>query len=173
MKAAHLLTEHRAEDQARAWPPSRKNAMVTLSGTPEDNPERAVLNRFVLGIAAMSSVVVKPLRQIIAKPTVPFPSKKPSLTLRQATAVVASASANSIPMDDACRIPRRLEVEGVAGLIENGVACDLISSGSATLVSALHPADEAFDLSQAQARTITGLIGRAKCVDLGIITKLS
>jgi hypothetical protein len=121
----------------------------------------------------MSSVVVKPIGQIIAKPTVPFPSKKPSLTLRQAAAVVASASANSIAMDAACRIPRCLEVEGVAGLIENGVACDLISSGSASLVTAATPRDESFDLTQAQARAITGLVGRAKCFDLGVLIRLN
>jgi hypothetical protein len=154
-------------------PVSKKRQAATLSGVPEDNPERAVLNRFILSIASMNSVVVKPVGQFVARPTVPFPSKKPSLTIRQAAAVVASAAANSIPMDVACSIPRRLEVEGVAGLVENGVACDLVSSGSALLVGAADPADEHFDLSTGQARAITGLIGLRKCIDLGLITRVT
>ncbi len=154
-------------------PVSKERHSATLGGSPEDNPDSAVLNSFVLSIASMNSVVVKPVRQFLAKPTVPFPSKRPSLTIRQAAAVVASASANSIPMDGACRIPRRLEVQGVAGLVENGVACDLISSRSASLVGAANPADECFDLSAGQARAIVGLVGLRKCVDLGILTRLA
>lgn len=84
-------------------------------------------------------------------------------------AIAASASANGIPIDGACRIPRKVVVEDVAGLIENGVACDLLTSGSVTLVSATDPADECFDLSADQARAIIGMIGHCKANDLGII----
>jgi len=151
-------------------PVSKERHTATLGGIPKDNPERAALNQFVLGIAEMGSVVLKPEGQFIAKPTVKFPKSTRSLSLRQAVAIVASASANSIPMDAACRIPRKVIVDGVAGLIENGVACDLLTSGSVALVDARDPADECFDLSAAQARSIIGLIGHRKAVDLGIIT---
>jgi hypothetical protein len=137
-------------------PVSKERHTATLSGIPEDNPERAVLNRFLLSIASMKSVPVKPIRQMIAKPTVSFPQKRPTITQRQAAALVASASANGIPMDGACRIPRRLEVEGIAALIENGVACDLLTSGSASIVQAPDPADECFELTAPQARAIIG-----------------
>jgi hypothetical protein len=73
-------------------------------------------------------------------------------------------------MDGACQIPRRLDVEGVAGLIENGVSCDLLSSGSVTLLPAHRPEDEQFSLSAPQARAVVGLIGQRKCVDLGVLT---
>lgn len=60
----------------------------------------------------MASVVVKPRRQIIAKPTVPFPKKTMKPSLRQATALVAAAAANGVVMDEACVVPRELVVEG-------------------------------------------------------------
>ena len=154
-------------------PVSKERHSATLGGNPEDNPERATLNRFVLGIARMGSVVVKPVGQFIAKPTVKFPKSTRSLSLRQAVAVAASAAANGIPIDGVCRIPRKLVVEGVAGLIENGVACDLLTSGSVTLIAAPDPADECFDLTAAQARAIIGMIGNRKASDLGIITASS
>lgn len=150
-------------------PISKERHSATLSGNPEDNPERATLNRFVLGIAEMRSVVVKPIGQFIAKPTVTFPKSTRTLSLRQAVAVAASAAANGIPLDEACRIPRKLVVEGVAGLIENGVACDLLTSGSVALVTAPDPADECFDLSAVQARAIIGMIGLRKATDLGVV----
>ena len=151
-------------------PVSKERHSATLGGIPEDNPERATLNQFVLGIAQMGSVVLKPVGQFIAKPTVKFPKSTRSLSLRQSVAIASSAAAHSIPMDGACRIPRKVIVDGVAGLIENGVACDLITSGSVTLVEARDPADECFDLSASQARAIIGFIGHRKAVDLGIIT---
>ena len=153
-------------------PVSKERHSATLGGVPDDNPERAALNQFVLGIGQMGSVVLKPVGQFIAKPTVKFPKSTRSLSLRQAVAIVASASANSIPMDGACRVPRRVNVDGVEGLIENGVACDLLTSGSVTLISASNPADEIFELSASQARAIIGLIGMRKARDLGIITKV-
>jgi hypothetical protein len=151
-------------------PISKLRHTATLSGEPEDNPQRATLNRFVQAISPMASTAVKPLGQFVARPTVRFPSKVPSLTTRQAAALVASASANSVTMDGACQIPRRLDVEGVAGLIENGVSCDLLSSGSVTLLPAHRPEDEQFSLSAPQARAVVGLIGQRKCVDLGVLT---
>ncbi|MEL7691907.1 GIY-YIG nuclease family protein [Citromicrobium bathyomarinum] len=153
-------------------PISKERHSATLGGNPRDNPERAILNRFVLGIAEMGSVVIKPIGQFIAKPTVKFPKSTRSLSLRQAVAVAASAAANGILMDGACRIPRKLVIEDVAGLIENGVSCDLLTSGSVTLLTAPDPEDECFDLSAAQAGAVIDLIGLRKASDLGIITAL-
>jgi hypothetical protein len=53
-------------------PASAKRHVATLGGIPDDNPERATLNGFVLSIASMDSVVVKPVGQFIARPTVRF-----------------------------------------------------------------------------------------------------
>jgi hypothetical protein len=151
-------------------PASVERHSATLGGIPDDNPERATLNGFVLSIAQMDSVVVKPLAQFIARPTVHFPNKPRKLSLRQAVAVVASAAANGISMSGECRVPRKLIVDGVVGLVENGVACDLLTSNAVSVEKASDPADEVFSISAQQARAIIGLLGQRKCIDLGVLS---
>jgi len=150
-------------------PASVERHSATLGGLPDDNPKRATLNGFVLSIAHMDSVVVKPMGQFIARPTVRFLNKSRKLSIRQAVAVVASAAANGISMAEECRVPRRLIVDGIAGLIENGVACDLLTSNAVSMEGADNPADEWFVLSAQQAAAIVGLLGQSKCVDLGVL----
>jgi hypothetical protein len=151
-------------------PLTKEKHRATLAGAPKDNPERSVLNRFVLSIAEMNSVVVKPRSQFIPRPTLRFPRSTRSFSMRQAVALAASAAANGIPMDGPCRLPRSLTVENVYGLVENGVACDLVTSNSVELVEALDPADECFGLNARQAHAVVGMLGRRKCTDLGIIS---
>ena len=150
-------------------PVSVERHSATLAGIPDDNPERATLNGFVLAIAQMDSVVVKPAGQFIARPTVRFPNKSRKLSLRQAAAIVASAAANGMILEGACRIPRKLTVDGVAGLVENGVACDLLTSGAVSVDPTADPGDECFVLTARQAAAIVGFVGRQKCVDLGVV----
>jgi uncharacterized protein len=150
-------------------PLSKERHTATLSGEPIDNSERATLNRFVLNIAPMRSVIFKPVGQFVARPTQRYPSKSMKPTVRQAAALVASAAVNGISMDLPCRIPRRVVVDGVAGLVENGVACDICTSGLGNIVPAQNPADECFDLTTDQARRAIGLIGQRKCTDVGVL----
>jgi hypothetical protein len=133
------------------------------------NPERATLNSFVLNIAPMRSVVLKPVGQFLTKATQRYPGKSMAPTVRQAVALVAAASSNGVFLDDACSIPRTVVIDGVPGFVENGVACDILTSGMANVVPASDPAGETFQLSAAQARTVVGLVGLKKCVDLGVV----
>jgi hypothetical protein len=82
-----------------ASPASVERHSATLGGIPYDNPERATLNGFVLSIAQMESVVVEPVGQFTARPTLHFPNKSGKLSLRQAAALVASAAANGISIN--------------------------------------------------------------------------
>ncbi len=141
----------------------------TLGGIPDNNPERATINGFVLGIAVMRSVVIKPISQFTPRPTQKYPGKSMGPSLRQAAALVASATANGISMNDACNIPRRVTIEGVHGFVENGVSCDIMTSGMATIVSAPDPADEMFQLTFPQSHKVVELVGAQKCIDLGVI----
>jgi hypothetical protein len=150
-------------------PLSRERHSATLGGVPDDNPERATLNGFVLGIARMKSVVIKPISQFTPRPTQRYPGKSMGLTLRQAAALVASAAVNGITMDDACEVPRRLQVEDVQGYIENGVSCDILTSGTASVIPAGDPANERFLLTAEQSRKVIGHIGLRKCADLGVV----
>lgn len=133
-------------------PASVERHSATLGGIPDDNPERATLNGFVLSIAHMDSVVVKPVGQFIDKPTVRFPNKSRKLSLRQTVAVAASAAANGISMAGECRIPRKLIVDGVEGLVENGVACDLLTSSAVSIEAAADPPTSAFAFQPSKQR---------------------
>jgi hypothetical protein len=93
--------------------------------------------------------------------------------VRQAVALVASAAVNGVNLDAICRIPRRVTIEGVVGLIENGVSCDILTSRLGTIISAADPADECFELTPEQARKAIGFVGFRKCADLGIAMDVS
>lgn len=149
-------------------PSSGERHSATLGGIPDDDPERATLNGFVLSIAHMRSVVLKPAR-FTTRPTIRYPSKSMKLSERQAVAVIASAAANGIDMSGACRVPRRVVVDAVEGVVENGVACDLLTSNAVSVEGAVNPADEHFVLSAQQTVAIVGLLGQRKCVDLGVL----
>jgi len=151
-------------------PFSKEKHRATLSGIPENNPDQAVLNRFVLAIAPMRSAVLKP----VSKKFIPKATQRNRLkmdpSLRQAAALAASAAANSVFLDGPCDLPRRVTVDGVHGFIENGVSCDIMVSQLATVLPAADPADEVFRLTAKQAATVVRLIGAERCADLGILS---
>jgi hypothetical protein len=151
-----------------ASPFSKDKHTATLSGIPENDSERATLNRFVLAIAPMKSAVLKPINRTFVPKKTQRNREFMAPTLRQAAALAASAAANGVFLDGPCRLARRVEVDGVKGFVENGVACDIVVSRMADIIPAESPADEVFSLSAAQAKIVVGLIGLKKCVDLGI-----
>ncbi len=153
-------------------PASKEKHSATLGGIPDDNPERATLNDFVLSIAHMGSVVIKPIKQFTPHPTLRFPNKSRQASLRQAVALVASAAANGVLMDAECEISRRVTVKDVEGLVENGVSCDILTSGMATVILSDNPAGECFQLTAEQSRKAVGLVGIRKCFDLGVLSKI-
>lgn len=158
-----------ARSLQEASPFSKAKHRETLSGTPEGDPERATLNRFVLAIAPMKSAVLKPLRRtIIPKATQRNRAYFPQ-SLRQAAALAASAAANGVMLDGTCTLARRIEVDGVKGFVENGVSCDILVSGMATVIGANDPLDETYQLSASQAKVVCGLVGLNRCFDLGLL----
>ncbi len=148
-------------------PFSREKHTATLGGIPEDDPETATLNRFLLAINRMDSVVLKPEGRFRPKPTLPHPSKR-APSLRQAVALAASAAANGIVLTGGARLPREVVVDEVPGLLENGVSCDIAKSGMATVLAAQNPANEVFLLNESQAQAVIGFIGLPKAQNLGI-----
>jgi hypothetical protein len=115
-----------------AAPFSLDRHAATLSGEPSDNPERAILNRFLQGIGPVKSVPVKPIGQIARiLPTTPHPSPRLP-TLRCAYALIASAAASGLQLSGAgVTIPRAFSYQGVTAIIENGVARDILKAGLA------------------------------------------
>lgn len=156
--------------ESGASPISLEKHAATLAGVPENNPERATINGFVLSIypeyaKKLNSIPVKPLSQHIAKPSQKYPKKGMTKTVRQAVALAASAAANGVLLDSACRIPRLMEVEGVTAIVESGVSNDVLTSGLADVTSATSP-----EGAETQAEQVIGLIGYSKCLNLGIIS---
>lgn len=125
---------------AGAAPSSAQKHARTLSGLPDGNPDRKVLNAYLQGIGPVGSVPVKPLSQIArVLPTTPHPKRRRP-TPRCAYALIASAAAHGIPIKPDTMIPRRFTFLGVAGIIENGVARDIVKAGLADLHRADDPA---------------------------------
>jgi uncharacterized protein len=142
---------------------------ATLSGEPDNNPERAVLNRFLQGIGPVRSVPIKPVKQISRiLPSTPHPAKR-TPSLRCAYALIASASAHGLTLEPGIKIPRSFTFEGVEGLIENGVSRDLLKAGMADLVPAGDPRNEAYILSAVQLALLSDLVGSDMLIDRGLL----
>ncbi|MBI1209877.1 MAG: GIY-YIG nuclease family protein [Alphaproteobacteria bacterium] len=152
-----------------AAPFSLARHAATLSGEPENNPERATLNRFLQGIGPVASVPVKPIGQIARiLPTTPHPSPRQP-TLRAAYALIASASAWGLQLENDVRIPRRFTFEDVNAIVENGVSRDILKAGMATLIPSSDPSAEAFALSAPQVGIMVSLVGREMLAERGLL----
>lgn len=142
-----------------AAPSSIARHAATLSGIPDKNPERETLNRYLQSIGPVDSVPVKPIGQLRPiLPTTPHPSPRQPKP-RNAYALIASAAAYGILVREGAIIPRKFQFQDVVGIIENGVARDILKAGLATLRTAADPRDEAFALNSAQADLIVKLVG--------------
>ena len=149
-------------------PFSLKRHSDTLGGIPADDIETATLNQFVLAIGPMRSVVLKPISRFQCRPTLAYPRKTTGPSLRQAIALVATAAANGIFLNEGVRLPRTVCVDGVDAFVENGVSCDIATSGMARVLPALDPKNETFELDGQQIRRVVGMVGLKKASDLGI-----
>ncbi|WP_170794286.1 GIY-YIG nuclease family protein [Ruegeria sp. HKCCD7221] len=151
-------------------PISKRKHAATLGGIPENNPERAIVNRYLLSVGVMDSIAIKPISQLTVKPSLILPKKKGGPTLRQAAVLVASAAINGKSLDGACQIPRKLIVDDVPAIIENGVSCRILLTEMASIIAAENPVDEIFALNAQQSRVVVNIVGVKKCFDLGVIS---
>ena len=152
-----------------AAPLSLGRHAATLSGEPEDNPERATLNRFLQAIGPVASVPIKPVCQISRiLPTTPHPNPR-APSLRCAYALIASASASGAAFTPGVCLPRSFTYEGVEAVIENGVSRDILKAGMAVLLSADDPRGEHFRLHQPHIDLLVQLYGRPGLTERGLI----
>jgi hypothetical protein len=152
-----------------AAPHSLARHADTLSGEPTDNPERAILNRFLQGIGPVGSVPVKPIDQITRiLPTTPHPQPR-SPTPRCAYALIASASASGQQLVPGAVLPRAFVYQGVDAIIENGVSRDILKAGMASLVAAPDPAGEGYLLSADNIAVLAQLVGQEALVERGLL----
>lgn len=152
-----------------AAPFSLERHAATLSGEPHQNPERAILNRFLQSIGPVSSVPVKPTSQISrVLPTDPHPSPR-APSLRCAYALIASASATGTRLVPEMSIPRAFTYQGIDAIIENGVSRDLVKAGMASLIRCADARGEMFRLSESQIALLVDLYGKAGLVERGLL----
>lgn len=138
---------------------SRQKHSNTLSGAPENNEERRILNQYLAGIGPVDSVPIKPLSQLNPiRHSTPHPSPR-QLTPRLTYALIASAAANNLNFAKAVSVPRCFTYNGVRGIIENGVARDLLKAGLATVVASPDPTLEQFEMNMEQSRLLAGIYG--------------
>ena len=149
-------------------PLSKARHGATLSGSPRGNPERTVLNKFLQSIGGVESVPIKPLSQIRLQHSVPHTQNRQP-TKRSAYALIASASAHSLALEDVIAIPRQFVFEDVEGILENGVCRDILKSGMAHLVPASNPRDERFILKAPQVELIKALYGTERLSEFGLL----
>ena len=142
---------------------------ATLSGEPDENPERAILNKFLQGIGGVRSVPIKPVSQISRiLPTKPHPNPR-SPSLRCAYALIASACATGIQLKPGALVPRAFSYQGVDAIIENGVSRDLVKAEMATVIAGVEPRDERFQLSASQINLLVGLYGEDALIERGLL----
>jgi hypothetical protein len=134
---------------------------LTLGGIADDDSDRSIVNKFFLGLGQHASIAVKPIDELKVKAIEPHPSPR-SPTKRQAVALAASAVANGIVLVPGCRIPRRMLVNGVPSIMENGVCRDIAASKLALLFPNSRPKDEEFVVDATSLRFIVQQVGEDK-----------
>ena len=107
---------------------SRQRRRDSLWGEAGD-PERQTVNRWFQKLTPVRSVPIKPVATFKRADGLWKNDDTIGMKPRQAGAIVATALANGVLLEPGCLLPRRLEIEGVEYIIENGVGRDMVSNG--------------------------------------------
>ncbi|WP_156681102.1 GIY-YIG nuclease family protein [Sphingomonas profundi] len=107
---------------------SRQRGRDSLWGEADD-PERQIINRWFQKLTPVKSVPIKPVATFTRAAGLWKNDDTIGMKPRQAGAIVATALANDVMLEPGCLLPRRLEIEGVEYIIENGVGRDMVSNG--------------------------------------------
>lgn len=146
---------------------SKQRAYEKWCGT-DDDSDSSVINRFFLRLAPTEAVPLKPIRQLRIEPLTPRVAPL-GFTRRQAAAVLASAIANGVVLESGCEVPRRLTIDGVESIIENGVGRDILKSGLATLSPGGHAGAEILLLDALAIDYIVETFGRRMLESIGVL----
>lgn len=107
---------------------SRQRRRDSLWGDAED-PERQLVNQWFQKLTPVRSVPIKPVATFTRAAGLWKNDDTIGMKPRQAGAIVATALANGVLLEPGCLLPRRLAIEGVEYIIENGVGRDMVSNG--------------------------------------------
>jgi hypothetical protein len=146
---------------------SRQRRRDSLWGEAAD-PERQIANRYFQQLTPVRSVPIKPVATFRNAAGLWKNDDTIGMSRRQAGALLASAIENRVLLEPGALIPRRLMVEGVEFIIENGVGRDMISSGMITLADS-RPTYELLRLSETGLRYMLAQFDEAAMIDAGVI----
>lgn len=111
---------------------SRQRRRETLWGEDTEDPERGIANRYFQQLCAVKSVTLKKVGTFKIEGLWANRARF-GMSPRQAATLAASAIANRVMLAQGALLPRRLTIDGVELIIENGVGRDMLSSGMAEL----------------------------------------
>lgn len=146
--------------------------LASLGGE-SDDPERRIANEFFNSIySRQESVPIKPVSSWFrnARPLEISPKLTIGSTSRMAKAIAASALANKLVLKPNTQIPRRLVINEVSFLIENGCGCEMIRAGLLeTPQSNSSILEETMKLTEYGFKFVRQEIGDRRLVELGIL----
>lgn len=107
---------------------SRQRRRDSLWGEAED-PERQLVNQWFQKLMPVRSVPIKPVATFKRAAGLWKNDDTIGMKPRQAGAIVATALANGVLLEPDCLLPRRLVIDDIEYIIENGVGRDMVSNG--------------------------------------------
>ncbi|WP_375391510.1 GIY-YIG nuclease family protein [uncultured Sphingomonas sp.] len=146
---------------------SRQRRRNSLWGEADD-PERQVINQWFQKLTPVKSVPIKPVATFTRAAGLWKNDDTIGMKPRQAGAIVATALANEILLEPNCLLPRRLEVDGVEYIIENGVGRDMVSNGMIEIYEAT-VARETLKLTTFGYAFVIKTFGSATLIDAGVL----
>jgi hypothetical protein len=147
---------------------SRQRRRDSLWGENSHDPERQIANRYFQKLTSVQSVTLKPASTFSRAAPLRRNREAFSMTARQAATLAASAIENRVMLEPGAQLPRRLYVEGVEFIIENGVGCDMLSSGMVTLADDTSTR-EILRLTDNGFQYLLKTLGAAFLIDAGVL----
>lgn len=146
---------------------SRQRRRDSLWGDADD-PERQTVNRWFQKLTPVKSVPIKPVS--VFKRAAGLWKNDDSIGMkpRQAGAIVATALANGVLLQPKCLLPRRLWIDGIEYIIENGVGRDMVSNGMIEVYEATETR-ETLSLTECGYAFVISTFGKATLIDAGAL----
>lgn len=149
---------------------SRQRRRDSLWGDAAD-PDRQLANQWFQKLTPVQSVPIKPVATFKRADGLWKNDDTIGMKPRQAGAIVATALANGVVLEPNCLLPRRLEIEGVEYIIENGVGRDMVSNG---MIEVHEPTKtrETLRLTPEGYTYVVGAFGRDRLIDAGVLSPI-
>jgi len=146
---------------------SRQRRRDSLWGDADD-PERQIVNRWFQKLTPVKSVPIKPVATFARAAGLWKNDDTIGMKPRQAGAIVATALANGVALEPGCLLPRRLKIEGIEYIIENGVGRDMVSNGMIE-VQDTTVTRETLRLTGAGHAFVVKVFGATTLIDAGVL----